>query len=255
MNSYELSRAWFDWCFENPEKISPNHTAMYFFIIEHCNRLGWKEKFGLPMEMTKDAIGIKNYKTYSKTFNDLVEFGFIKVYQKSKNQYSADIIALVKNTKAPTKALTKATLKHSEKQVQSIVGIDKPNNLITNKSLPTENVGVPKKDDEQKIAFETFWDLYDKKVGDRNKCKTKWDKLPMSTQNKILEMLPSFKAAIKDKQFQPHATTFLNQERWNDEIEIKDIKKDIPPFEYDYSKGFDLNEFNRLKAEHERKHN
>ena len=56
MNGYELSRSWFDFCFENPEKISPNHTALYFFCIEHCNRLGWKNKFGLPMEMAKEAL-------------------------------------------------------------------------------------------------------------------------------------------------------------------------------------------------------
>ncbi|HYD92593.1 MAG TPA: hypothetical protein VEA37_14040, partial [Flavobacterium sp.] len=74
VNGYDLSRVWFDWCFENPEKVRPTHTAMYFFIIEHCNRLGWKEKFGLPMEMTKDAIGISNYRTYSKTFEDLVSW-------------------------------------------------------------------------------------------------------------------------------------------------------------------------------------
>lgn len=123
---YELSRNFFDWCFENPEKVKPNHIAMYFFIVEHWNRLGQKDKFGLPMEMTKDAIGIKNYKTYSKTFEDLVEWKFIKVLERSKNQYSANVIALVKNTKANTKALSKASLKHSQKQVQSIVGIDKP---------------------------------------------------------------------------------------------------------------------------------
>ena len=131
MNSYELSRNWFDWCFENPEKISPNHTAMYFFIIEHCNRLGWKEKFGLPMEMTKDAIGIKNYRTYSNTLNDLIEWGFITLIQKSKNQYSSNVIAIAKNTKASTKALDKAMQKHSQKQCESIVCIDKPNNNIT----------------------------------------------------------------------------------------------------------------------------
>lgn len=137
-NSYELSRNWFNWCFENPEKINANHTALYFFIIEHCNRLGWKEKFGLPMEMAKDALGIKNYKTYSKAFNDLVEFGFIKVIEKSKNQYSANIIALVKNTKAHTKALSKATLKHNQKQVHDIVCIDKPINLLTNEPINME---------------------------------------------------------------------------------------------------------------------
>jgi hypothetical protein len=40
MNGYDLSRNFFDWCFENPEKVSPNHSAIYFFAIEHCNRWG-----------------------------------------------------------------------------------------------------------------------------------------------------------------------------------------------------------------------
>lgn len=133
MNSYELSRSWFDFCFENPEKINSNHTALYFFIIEHCNRLGWKEKFGLPSQMAMDAIGIKNWRTYSKTLNELIDFGFVKCIQKSKNQYSATIVAIVKNTKATTKALDKALQKHNQKQSKSIVGIDKPNNIETNK--------------------------------------------------------------------------------------------------------------------------
>lgn len=134
MNGYELSRIWFDWCFENPEKISPNHSALYFFAIEHCNRLGWRKKFGFPTEMVKDAIGIKSYKTYIKTLNDLVEWGFIEMIERSKNQYSANIVALVNFDKALDKALDKAIKKHASKQsestvqsiVQSIDSIDKP---------------------------------------------------------------------------------------------------------------------------------
>ena len=76
MNGYELSRDWFDWCFSNPEIVKPNHTALYFFCIEHCNRLGWKEKFGLPTTMAKEAIGVHSYNTFIKTLNDLVDFGF-----------------------------------------------------------------------------------------------------------------------------------------------------------------------------------
>lgn len=131
MNSYELSRNYFDWCFENPEKITPSHTAIYFFAIEHCNRLGWKEKFGLPSQMVMDAIGIKNWRTYIKAFNDLTEWGFFELVEKSKNQYSSNIIAIVKNTKANTKALDKAMQMHLQKQGQSIVSIDKPINNIT----------------------------------------------------------------------------------------------------------------------------
>lgn len=119
MDWYTLSRQWFDWSFENPEKVSPNHSALYFFAIEHCNRLWWRKKFWFPTEMAKDAIGIKSYHTYINTFNDLVEWGFIEVIERSKNQYSANIIALANFDKANDKALDKAIWKHLSKQQQS----------------------------------------------------------------------------------------------------------------------------------------
>lgn len=138
INGYELSRIWFDWCFENPEKISPNHSALYFFCIEHCNRLGWKKKFGLPTTMAKEAIGIKSYNTYISTFHDLINWGFIELVEKSKNQFSSNIIALSKIDKAPNKALDKALIKHVTKRCestrQSISSIDKP--LTINKEQP-----------------------------------------------------------------------------------------------------------------------
>ena len=125
MNGYELSRKWFDWSFENPDRIKPIHSAIYFFAIEHCNRLGWKEKFGLPSQMVMEAIGVKNWRTYSQGLNELIDFGFIKLLEKSSNQYSSNIIAIVNFTKADTKALDKALQKHGTKQGQSIVSIDK----------------------------------------------------------------------------------------------------------------------------------
>ena len=135
MNGYDLSRKWFDWTFENPERINPNHTALYFFIIEHCNRLGWKEKFGLPTTMAKEAIGIRSYNTYINTLNDLVNFGFIKLIEKSKNQYSSNIIALSNFDKAPDKALDKALIKHTTKQRESIDSINKQETK-NNKQIP-----------------------------------------------------------------------------------------------------------------------
>ncbi len=95
MNIYDLSRYFWNYSFENPEKIKPNHIAIYFYAIELCNRLGWKEKFGFPTTRTMESIGIKDYKTYSKAFNELVSLGFIHLIEKSKNQHSANIISLV----------------------------------------------------------------------------------------------------------------------------------------------------------------
>jgi len=148
MNGYQLSRKWWDFTFENPELIKPNHSALYFFCIEHCNRLGWKSKFGLPTEMAKEAIGIRSYNTYIKTLNDLVDFQFIKIVERSKNQFSSNIIALSNFDKALNKALDKASIKHTTKHIlkqgestlqstiQSICSINKP---LTIKHL-TENI-------------------------------------------------------------------------------------------------------------------
>ena len=116
MDGYSLSREFWNFTFENPEKVKPTHISIYFFAIEHCNRLGWKPKFGLPTAMVLDAIGIKSYSVYKKCFDDLIEWGFFKVIEYSKNQYSANIIALKENYKANNKALDKAMQKDVSKQ-------------------------------------------------------------------------------------------------------------------------------------------
>lgn len=142
MDIYSLSRSFWDWSFENPEKIRPNHIAMYFFAIEHCNRLGWKSKFGFPTTMVMDALGIKSYNTFIKTLNELVEYGFIDMVEKSRNQYSSNIIALSKNDKALDKALDKAMIKHLTKQSESTSSIDIP--IYNSTNIPEADLIFPK---------------------------------------------------------------------------------------------------------------
>ena len=147
MNSYELSRKFFDYCFDNPEKVKPNHVALYFFAIEHCNRLGWKEKFGLPTEMTKSAIGIHSYNTYTNTLKDLIDWGFIILVKKSVNQYSSNIIALSNFDKAHNNPLDKAIIKHGIKQSESTgESIDSINKQLTNNKEPLTTFELAIKD-------------------------------------------------------------------------------------------------------------
>lgn len=157
VNSYELSRKWFNWCFDNPEKIKPNHTALYFFCIEHCNRLGWQEKFGLPTEMAKSAIGIHSYNTYTNTLTDLIEWGFIKIIQKSKNQYSSNIIALSNFNKAHTEALDKAIINHASKQSESTCeSIDSINKQVNKETNNKETIEVQAPHTAYKLCTE-YW--------------------------------------------------------------------------------------------------
>ena len=212
MNGYELSRNWFDWCFENPEKISPNHSALYFFCIEHCNRLGWKEKFGLPTTMAKEAIGIRSYNTYIKTLNELVEFGFIKMIEKSKNQFSSNIIALSNFDKAVNKALDKALIKHKTKQRESIDSIDKqettkPNETINNiedrklKFASTLQIFLPQYGREVLNEFYGYWTEPNKsntkfrqeleKTWDLNRRLERWTKSDFSKGQNLSKGQPS----------------------------------------------------------------
>jgi hypothetical protein len=197
LNSYDLFRAFFDWSFENPDLINPNHIAIYSFIIEHCNRLGWKDKFGLPTGMTMEAVGIKNYRTFAKSFFDLVDWGFIKVIQKSKNQYSANVIAIVKNTKANTKALTKASIKHVPKHVQSIVDVNKPIEHLTNETIIKKfdffksllEIGV-----SEKIALDWLKVRKDKKASN---TETAFDKIKREIDKTGLEANECIKIAVE----------------------------------------------------------
>lgn len=220
MNSYELSRKWFDWSFENPEKISPNHCALYFFAIEHCNRLGWREKFGFPTEMAKDAIGIKSYNTYIKTLNDLVEWGFIIMIERSKNQYSSNIIALSNFNKALNKTLDKAIVKHVTKQgestSESICSINKPITIkpITNKPINNNDKFL------DELLISESW-LENTAMHSIKKFKPNQVKEYLIKFNEILNLQFDIKINKTD-----YCTHFIN---WLNKQESKDKPKFISP--------------------------
>ena len=151
LDYYTLMRNFWDFAFENPEVIKPVHCALYAFTVEHCNRLGWKQKFGLPASMVLDAIGIKSYSVYKKTFDDLVDFGFIEVIQYSKNQHSSNVVALKENYKANYKAYDKANTKHVAKQLtKHITKHVTKHGEYNNTNIPDTNLPINNVDEEEK---------------------------------------------------------------------------------------------------------
>jgi hypothetical protein len=147
MNGYELARTWFDFAFDNRE-CKVQHTALFMWIIELNNRLGWKSEFGLPMQATMEGLSIGNKSTYSNTLRDLEKWGFIKVVQEARNQYQACVIKLCRyeNEPALSTALDTTLIRHSIQQSTDIdpgteyssVPIDKPRNKETKKQEDVE---------------------------------------------------------------------------------------------------------------------
>jgi hypothetical protein len=221
---YELSRKWFDFAFENPEKISPTHAAVYFFAIEHCNRLGWKRKFGFPTSMAMDAIGVKSYNTYIKVFNDLVDWGFFELAQKSKNQYSSNIIALSKINKALDKALDKALIKHATKQSESTQqSIDSINKQRTNKQRTINKEPLK----GEKLIFDSFRKNYpgtkkaiDTEFSNFKKHKDWREVLPL-LDDALKKQKEARAARARQRKFVPewkNLQTWINQRCWEEEI-------------------------------------
>jgi len=80
------------------------------------------------------------------------------------------------------------------------------------------------------MTFENFWSQYPKKVG-KLTAKRSWEKLSLDNQQKALEAIVEHRkywaAKGTDWEYIPHASTWLNNERFSDEIVIQEKKKEV----------------------------
>jgi len=67
-------------------------------------------------------------------------------------------------------------------------------------------------------SFDEFWNLYDKKVGDKSKLEKKWNSLDDNTRTKILFHVREYKISQPDKKYRKNPETYFNNKSWNDEI-------------------------------------
>lgn len=235
--SFKMMRNFFNWSYENPDVVNPNVTAIYVFILDHHSRLGFKEKFGLPTMMTMEAVGIKNYRTYKKALDILVDFGFINIVEWSRNQYSSNIIALVKNTKANTKALTKASTKHIQKHSESTASIDKLKNLRTKEDIDTN--------------FEIIWSNYGK-VGSKQKAFEIWKKMDDEKQDKIAKSISGYLNHLQKTGYSPkHFTTYLNSDEYENYLNIStsaggEVKVEVIKVLPNFANGFNFSLWGKI---------
>jgi len=96
---------------------------------------------------------------------------------------------------------------------------------VISKPRKPDNVNVNVNDNvndnvnkEKGLPFKNFWDSYDKKIGSKQKCNQKWDKLTFEIQNDILNHLDNYIPSTPDKRYRVNPETYLNQRRWENEI-------------------------------------
>lgn len=207
MNGYNLTRNWYNFKFENPDKCRHVHSDLYFYILDQWNRLGQKEKFGLPTSYTMEVMGIRSRISFYSALNDLINWGFIKEVEKAKNQNTSRIISIVA-CKKRLQALDQATIQAAiqadvQADVQATIHIDKQqtieqenNKQENNKRLPTKKVGLPKNEivGKEKSLYSEFvavwfdnWKDYVFTAKDGSKIKSLINKLKLFAKKNNVE--------------------------------------------------------------------
>tara|TARA_Y100000114_G_scaffold74203_1_gene68043 strand:- start:2999 stop:3601 length:603 start_codon:yes stop_codon:yes gene_type:complete len=142
-----------------------------------------------------DIVGLKDTKGVQKAIKEFESLGLLRIeHRKNKkgghtsNRYHLSI------------AMGAETLRVDVTQRQ---GVSEPSNT--------------KEDTKDNILFEKFWSVYPRKIA-KKKAKEIFEK--HKDQERIVEGAIKFASLneMTDEKFIPHPTTWLNGERWNDEM-------------------------------------
>ncbi len=78
------------------DEIEPGHIALYFWICELNNRIGWHQNIiGLPTSIAMKMIGMRDRRFYRRILTELDSFGLIRIVKLSTNQYIATQVELL----------------------------------------------------------------------------------------------------------------------------------------------------------------
>ena len=196
------------------ESLTPNAKLLYGEITALCNEKGycWATNgyFAELYNVSKVSI--------SKWIGSLKDAGYVSIEMEQDrgtkqilNRYIRLLNGGIKEKLNTPQRKVKDPIKEKFKD----------NNTVNT----TSNITVNNID-----HFESFWTVYPRKVG-KAQAKKAWDKLNLN-DNTVMLIAENIALRIKhgewsdaNKTFIPHASTYLNNARWEDEVEAPTLTK------------------------------
>jgi len=173
------------------KNLTPNAKLLYAEITALCNKEGY---CWATNEYFAKLYGLSKY-TISRIVSSLIKSNYINISLEQRNTKRKITLTLDKKRKGG-----------SQKTQGGVDENRNHNNKVNNKS----NI----------YSFQEFYDDYGKKVS-RSAAERAFSKLKEEDLKKIKEVLPQWKKQyVKEKDYQPHPSTWLNQRRWEDDLKI-----------------------------------
>jgi len=222
---------------------SPVAKLLFMYSCEHCDRAGfWEPNF----KQAADTIGV-NIEMIEAAFDEiqhqfiqdggwvwipdfLYHQGNLPLYPE-KNAHKG-IIRLLRQHIDGFQGQVRKLLEHYgipfEETLWHSDGMAMPSGIVRVKSGIGKDVNKVKKKSPSKIVdtrFDQFWQAYPKKIG-KGAARKSFAKINPAEQL-LLRMLSALEQQKKSEQWQkergrfiPNPSTWLNQERWDDELKM-----------------------------------
>jgi len=212
---------------------------LYTWLLSHLDING---NFYADPVMVNNLVFTRlghSVKTISNSLDEMAEKGLIVRYKINGEVYlnypdfneKQPALNPARETTPEIPNITQESILHDASVTPAQIKISKDNIYNVKNS-------VKKKEHDANLeqSFTEFWNAYPRKVN-KKEAKQKWFKAKLPNLSIILKALAIQKQSEswqKDGgKYIPHPTTWLNQERWNDEITIERIEPNgyQPPLE------------------------
>jgi hypothetical protein len=241
----DLINGFNDWCYSNSLDIKAQ--IIFFKILYLMNKDKWKEWTEISNFRLMDLAKFSSETHFVKQRDKLIELGFFEYQKGKKGQPNKYKISEEGFEKIQQKYTIKYTVKKGSTNdsvlsstKDSIFGSINSSHIKTidkEEDIPPKSTNVlsspkgekracksnkSKKDLENDPMFLEFWQAYPKKIAKQSALKAfnKISDLEV-TLEKILEGVERWKASDQwqDLKFIPYPASFLNDRRWEDEVE------------------------------------
>lgn len=189
--------------------LKPATKIVLYWIADHHNEATGKcfpshKRLAQLCEMTDRSI-----RTHIEF---LINAGLITKhdnYRDNGSQTSNSYELHLMDTETPRKNIPTPLENISDPPQKNLLTLNLGNNNLVNEQVNIE------------LHFDRFYQMYPRKVGKGAAKKAFFLALKKSSAQKIIDAALEYNKACagKDKKFIPHPSTWLNQERWDDEVE------------------------------------